>query len=365
MKLAIGETIKRIRKAKDITQEALAEILGVSCQSVSRWELGICYPDMELLPVLAEIFGISVDQLLGVDAVIEQKQIDAYLERFQAAINIGQIDDCIAIAREGVSNHPNSYALLNKLMYALFVSGSDDANIPDWKKNMERHDAEIVSLGERIIKYCLDQDIRLEATARLAFHHCEMGRRDIGRTIYNTLPSQEFCRENQIWWGLEEEEKLPFLRNAIRENYETLAHFIRTLGGSQLLPDPDSIAVFRKLFELESLIYDGNPPLASWRTARVNIQAAQMYARTGNHTLACRHLACAVEAAKAFDSRPEVQTNSSILLGNVTIHKSDYETADTRGLCEIIRDVWLAHSDFDSLRSTDAFKEILVNHLNC
>ena len=54
MKLRIGENIKSLRKARDITQEALAEMLGVSCQSVSRWELGTCYPDMELLPAIAE-----------------------------------------------------------------------------------------------------------------------------------------------------------------------------------------------------------------------------------------------------------------------------------------------------------------------
>lgn len=65
MKLAIGDNIKSLRKSKNITQENLAEMLGVSCQSVSRWELGTCYPDMELLPELARIFNISVDQLLG------------------------------------------------------------------------------------------------------------------------------------------------------------------------------------------------------------------------------------------------------------------------------------------------------------
>ena len=74
MKLAIGDNIKSLRKSKNITQENLAEMLGVSCQSVSRWELGTCYPDMELLPELARIFNISVDQLLGVDELVEKKK---------------------------------------------------------------------------------------------------------------------------------------------------------------------------------------------------------------------------------------------------------------------------------------------------
>lgn len=43
MKLSIGENIKSLRKSKDITQEQLAEMLGVSCQSVSRWESGVSH----------------------------------------------------------------------------------------------------------------------------------------------------------------------------------------------------------------------------------------------------------------------------------------------------------------------------------
>ena len=52
MQLQIGNTIKHLRKERDITQEQFAEILGVSCQSVSRWENNSCYPDMELLPAI-------------------------------------------------------------------------------------------------------------------------------------------------------------------------------------------------------------------------------------------------------------------------------------------------------------------------
>lgn len=67
MKLNIGNTIKYLRKEKDIMQDELADILGVSYQSVSRWETGVCYPDMELIPVTA-------DRLLRVHENIEQKK---------------------------------------------------------------------------------------------------------------------------------------------------------------------------------------------------------------------------------------------------------------------------------------------------
>ena len=74
MKLNIGNTIKYLRKEKDITQDELADILGVSYKSVSRWETGTCYPDMELLPVISDFFGVTIDKLLGVDENIEREK---------------------------------------------------------------------------------------------------------------------------------------------------------------------------------------------------------------------------------------------------------------------------------------------------
>ena len=49
MKLTIGENIRNYRRKQDLTQEEFAERLGVSYQSVSRWENGATYPDIELL----------------------------------------------------------------------------------------------------------------------------------------------------------------------------------------------------------------------------------------------------------------------------------------------------------------------------
>ena len=58
MKLTIGKNLKRLRREKNITQDQLADILGVSYQSVSRWETGLCYPDIELLPTISDFFGV-------------------------------------------------------------------------------------------------------------------------------------------------------------------------------------------------------------------------------------------------------------------------------------------------------------------
>ena len=65
MNIQIGENIKRLRKNKNITQEQIAEILGVSITAVSKWERGETYPDITLLFPLAHYFGVSLDELMG------------------------------------------------------------------------------------------------------------------------------------------------------------------------------------------------------------------------------------------------------------------------------------------------------------
>ena len=64
----LGERIKELRLRDGRTQEALAGKLGVTAQAISRWEKGICYPDMELVPSIANCFGVTIDELFGYEA---------------------------------------------------------------------------------------------------------------------------------------------------------------------------------------------------------------------------------------------------------------------------------------------------------
>lgn len=357
MKLNIGETIKKLRKEREITQEEFAEMLGVSCQSVSRWENNSCYPDIELIPSISAFFGISTDKLLGVDETTENARVNKYLDDFQEAISVGNIDKCIHIARSGVAEFPNNYALLNKLMYALFASGSDDANIENWKENMEKYDAEIVALGERIIKYCPDSEIRYQATERLAFQHCEMGRKSIGRAIYETLPSIYYCKEYGIWWSLTEEEKLPYTRKFILNASQALFDAMHRFMG--LVPAKDAIKVVEKKEELEHIIYDDNKPIGRWSTANQHFLRAKYYMMLNRKNEAVEQLKLSAKAAILFDNRSDEIKTTSLLLGERTIKRTNYETADSRPLREILRDTWLAEKEFDDIRDTDEFKAII------
>lgn len=65
VKTKINEQIAFLRKQKGLTQEELARVLGVTNQAVSKWESAQCCPDIQLLPDIAKLFDVSVDELLG------------------------------------------------------------------------------------------------------------------------------------------------------------------------------------------------------------------------------------------------------------------------------------------------------------
>ena len=123
----LGERIKLFRQRGGRTQEALAGELGVTAQAVSRWENGVCYPDMELIPSLANAFGISIDELFGYENERE-KRIDALAERIidMNRKNNGVdecMDECIALARSALIEFPGNEKLMFALASALFNAG--------------------------------------------------------------------------------------------------------------------------------------------------------------------------------------------------------------------------------------------------
>lgn len=115
MKLTIGENIRRLRKEAGLTQEQLADKLGVSYQSVSRWELGVTYPDMEMIPALTECFGVSADALLGMPQVQREREAEKALTALAQACREEPVDTekVCALIREIRRDHLHAKCFWN------------------------------------------------------------------------------------------------------------------------------------------------------------------------------------------------------------------------------------------------------------
>ena len=121
MELNFSQTIKALRKERGITQEELANHLGISIQSVSKWERGDGMPDISLLPHIAAFYDTTVDYLLGCDAVRTEKAIQAFKEQAQALINQGKRRESLELCRQYQQRYPHNETVLNHLMHDLFI----------------------------------------------------------------------------------------------------------------------------------------------------------------------------------------------------------------------------------------------------
>lgn len=88
--MTIGEKLTKLRKEQNLTQEQFAELLNVSRQSVSKWELGTSYPETEKLIRISKLFGCSMDYLLKdeveqMDLSISSANDEAHSNRVKAA----------------------------------------------------------------------------------------------------------------------------------------------------------------------------------------------------------------------------------------------------------------------------------------
>ncbi|MEG0051241.1 MAG: helix-turn-helix domain-containing protein [Terrisporobacter sp.] len=110
-KIKIGESIYNLRKLKKITQEQLGDYVGVSKGAISKWESGVSYPDIEMLPVLARFFSVSIDELLNFDAIISEEMMEAICKECQDIINAGDGEKGIELCQSYINKYPTNYKL--------------------------------------------------------------------------------------------------------------------------------------------------------------------------------------------------------------------------------------------------------------
>lgn len=117
----IAKNLKRLRLEMGLTQEELAERIGVTGQAVSKWERDECYPDITLLPGLANCFDVTVDELLGM-AEIKGKMWGVYARANTLQVE-GKYHDAVAVYDEALKVFPTDLGLSAARAEALAMAG--------------------------------------------------------------------------------------------------------------------------------------------------------------------------------------------------------------------------------------------------
>ena len=184
MELNIGMNIKRLRLAKGLTQEQLAELLTISTAAVSKWEAKNTYPDITMLFPLAEIFGVTVDELLGYDEAKAKADVDKILAEYQRLHVEGRFAEGKELIVNARKKYPHDYRIMNKYMWD--IAGGSAGN--DSKTLLKNKD-ELTQLCDCILEGCTQDDLRAEAINMKAKLLHAAGDTEAALGILSTLPA--------------------------------------------------------------------------------------------------------------------------------------------------------------------------------
>lgn len=179
--IELARQLKALRKARGYTQEEVAEAANVSPQSVSKWERGECYPDITLLPVLANLFETSIDNLMGMDSLRAEAHRNAV---FTAALNhfrAGQYEEAAAVLREHLDLFPNDLGALGEL--ALHTG------------MMDAHRQQAIALAEAALERGAPLKVQHTVRAGLCLLYAQDGQLSKAQALCKQLPHSRESRE--------------------------------------------------------------------------------------------------------------------------------------------------------------------------
>ena len=120
-KINIGKNITKFRRSRGITQDELANYIGVSKSSVSKWENNITYPDIVLLPQLATLFNISLDELMGYEPQLTKEDIQKIYYKFAHDFTEKDPNEVLKECEEYIKKYYSCFEFL-KQMVVLYLN---------------------------------------------------------------------------------------------------------------------------------------------------------------------------------------------------------------------------------------------------
>ncbi len=172
---SIGTNILKLRRNKGVTQEALAEFIGVTKTSVSKWETGSTLPDIQILPLLASYFEVSIDDLLAYTPMLSKEQIQFQYHRLAKEFSEKPFPEVMEECEKMIKKYYACYDFLQQ-MVVLLINHMGLATLEQEKKHTQKI---AYDLCEHIITGCQDVGICNNVIALREMLHLQCGRADL------------------------------------------------------------------------------------------------------------------------------------------------------------------------------------------
>lgn len=319
MNIYFGENLKRLRKGRDLTQETLADFLGVTFQAISKWERGEGYPDIITLPMIASFFNTTIDDLLGVNQAKIEEEIAMLIEEYD---NLSDSQARKEMLRKMKQISPNDFrVLLRELGYLVHFC--------DLKENSTK----IKSIYDNIQKNCNIDRIRICATRHMIIHYADLSKLDSNLVPFSDvekmLENMPYMRDGQEFISSYLYQKgHPEYYSKIQEAIEEGIGLVDTSILHYYLYD-DSFSIDYKIkmlgniLDIKNMIYDDGNYGEQWLQVIYNYGAlGYLYFQNGNEELSLKFLEICAKLAAKFDSMDRYTKMNSMLFKDRVFDKN-------------------------------------------
>lgn len=203
--MKINEIIRQRRKELSLTQEEVAQLLGVSAPAVNKWESGVSYPDITLLPPLARLLKIDLNTLLSFKEDLTKDEITKIVEDISRLASQGDLEGAVTLARKQAQEYPNCLPLIYAL--ASVLNGFLIMLQP-------QSSSETAAIVQRWLKQCAqaeEQEVREGAINFLFYDALKQKRFEEAHSLLEQLPKPTLVDRQQLqinlYLGLEETDK--------------------------------------------------------------------------------------------------------------------------------------------------------------
>lgn len=192
MNISMGRKIKELRRKRGLSQKELANHLGVSFQTISKWENDVAMPDVSLIPVIAYFFDVSTDELFDYERINTERKIEEICAE-AAKCRDENPAKAEEILRQGLKQYPSNEIILNNLLYTM--------------RAPERNQ-EVVEICKSILEVTRLDDVKYDVLRILAETYHAMGEQALVKPTLEQIPEIYFSKVELAAKLLEGEEAL-------------------------------------------------------------------------------------------------------------------------------------------------------------
>ena len=347
MKLNIGNSIRRLRQEKKLTQDELASAIGVSAQAVSKWERNEGYPDITLLPEIASFFGVSLDTLCGIDEKRNRLEIAEIRTRISIA---DTYDEGVRLARKGLTKYPYSHELKAALAFAL--TGCLERWTPPQETLLE-----IIALYEDILEHSTDQKLRNSAISELCCIYELAGNHKKALNTAGELSDFYHSSERVLAQVLQGEFLVSHVQSSIINILPQIDFMLRKALDTDRYSTEEKITLCEKMIAIYEIVGDCHDWSIGLLFSMMLYQKIAGYSIDLNNTIGCLDaLKKAADLAVCADSLIAEWTPKSLLLNLIKFERLPSDPPKDRE--NLLREIE-ADRKFDPIRDSDEYKAIL------